>query len=618
MQESFLEEHFTQVKLGKTPVFFRLRAANGLEIPYTGYAVLDFEVEGICIPGQGVVVVKDEHCTHPLIIGMNVVTACWNTLFKWPGESVSSPSQLQKQRAWRDTFATCRHVEVTTAEDGLLGYVRPARQSNTRVPPESEVIVWGRARMGKRGADYCALVEALPDASNIGVARTLTVVRNGRVPVRICNPHPYSLSIGRYEKLGNVYHIDETDVHGPCDLSLSLEEDGAVKLALVDTAVNPGQRELSPEVSELTNRPDLSENQQEELRALLLKWEKVFAKHDEDFGRTDVVQHQIHTGDAAPIRERYRPLPPLMYKEVKSLLSGMLEKGVIRESCSPWAAPIVLVKKKDGSWRFCVDYRKLNAVTHKDAFPLPRIEETLTNLNRAEWFSTLDLASGYWQVEMDPRDREKTAFTTPLGLFEFERMPFGLCNAPATFQRLMQQCLSGQVAESLLVYLDDIIIYSPDFPSHLQHLDKVFQRLWRHGLKLRLDKCKLLQREVKFLGHVVDQRGVRPDPDKISAVQDWPSPSTVKQVRAFLGLAGYYRRFVAGFAKIARPLNALLAGAPTDKQTETRSVQWSPECQASFAALKAALTQAPDWRMLITPSRLSCTRMLVTRGWEQC
>ncbi|KAI3374165.1 hypothetical protein L3Q82_006024 [Scortum barcoo] len=271
----------------------------------------------------------------------------------------------------------------------------------------------------------------------------------------------------------------------------------------------------------------------------------------------------------------------------------MLEKGVIRESCSPWAAHIVLVKKKHGSWRFCVDYRKLNAVTHKDAFPLPRIEETLTNLTRAKWFSTLDLASGYWQVEMDPQDREKTAFSTPLGLFEFEHMPFGLFNAPATFQRLMQQCLNGQVTESLLVYLDDIIVYSPDFSSHLQCLDEVFQRLWRHGLKLWLDKCKLLQRDVKFLGHVVDPRGVRPDPDKVSAVLDCPALSTVKQVRAFLGLAGYYRRFVAGFAKIARPLNALLSGVPTDKRMESRSVQWSPECQTSFDALKAALTQAP-------------------------
>lgn len=144
----------------------------------------------------------------------------------------------------------------------------------------------------------------------------------------------------------------------------------------------------------------------------------------------------------------------------------MLQGGIITESASPWAAPIVMVKE-DGSWRFCVDYRKLNSVTHKDAFFLPRIKETLTSMTKAEWFSTLDLASGYWQVEVDPPDREKTAFTTPLGLFEFQRMPLGLCNGLATFQRLMQQCLNGQITESLLVYLDDIIVYSPDFDTYL-------------------------------------------------------------------------------------------------------------------------------------------------------
>lgn len=206
------------------------------------------------------------------------------------------------------------------------------------------------------------------------------MVRNGRVPVRVCNPHPYSLTLGLYQKLGKLYHVDEADVQGPRDLSLSVEEYCVVEVALVDTAADQRNQELPKEVSELTNRPDLSEKQREELCALLLRWEKVFAQHDEDFGQTDLVQHHIHTGDAAPVRERYRPLPPSMYKEMKTLLAGILEKGMIRESCSPWAAPIILVKKKDGCWRFCVDKRKLNAVTHKDAFPLPKIEETLTSL----------------------------------------------------------------------------------------------------------------------------------------------------------------------------------------------------------------------------------------------
>ncbi|KAK7945594.1 hypothetical protein WMY93_001322 [Mugilogobius chulae] len=445
-------------------------------------------------------------------------------VFKCPQTSNLS-QHFKQQKAWRDAFATCSKIEVVPAEDGLLGHVRLASKKNVTVPPKSEQMVWGRAKVGTRGANYCALVEPLPGAGGVAVAKSLVMVKGGRLPVRVCNPHPYSVSIGRFEKIGQLCCVDAADVHGADDVSLSLVEDDIVEVALVKAA----DTQVSPEVRDLSNRSDLSEQQQEQLRALLVKWEKVFAQHDEDFGRTNLVQHRIPTGDAAPVRERYRPIPPLLYKEVKSLLSGMLEQGVIKESCSPWAAPIVLVRKKDGSWRFCVDYRKLNAVTHKDAFPLPRIEETLTSLSKSEWFSTLDLASGYWQVEMHPDDREKTAFTTPLGLFEFERMPFGLCDAPATFQRLMQQCLNGQIAESLLVYLDDIIIYSADFSSHLQHLDQVFERLWQHGLKLKPDKCKLLQREVTFLGHVVDRNGVRPDPGKIKAVQDWSAPTTVKE-----------------------------------------------------------------------------------------
>lgn len=279
----------------------------------------------------------------------------------------------------------------------------------------------------------------------------------------------------------------------------------------------------------------------------------------------------------------------LSEKSLKLLLAGMLERGVISASKSPWAAPIVMVKKKDGSWRFCVDYRKLNAITHKDASPLPRIEETLTTLTQAEWFSTLDLASGYWQVD----NHQKTAFTTPLGLFEFQRMPFGLCNGPATFQRLMQHCLSDYIVDFLLVYLDDVIVYSIDFYTHLHHLERVFQRLAQYGLKLRLDKCQFLQQQVKSLGHVVDKTGISPDPSKTVTVQEWPVPTTVREVRAFLGLAGYYRRFIANFALLAQPLNALLVGVPVNKKSNNQRIEWTVECQAAFEKLKICLTQAP-------------------------
>ncbi len=305
------------------------------------------------------------------------------------------------------------------------------------------------------------------------------------------------------------------------------------------------------------------------------------------------MKHQIPTGDAVPSRERYRPVPPTHYSEVRTLLRGMLEKGIIRESCSPWAAPIVLVRKKTGAWRFCVDYRRLNQVTKKDAFPLPRIEDSLTSLTQAAWYSTLDLASGYWQVQVEEGDREKTAFTTPFGLFEWDRMPFGLCNAPATFQRLMQRCLGGQLVDTMLVYLDDVIVYSPDFESHLQHLEQVFWAMEKYGLKLQPDKCQLFRKEVKFLGHCVSASGVSLDPEKVSVVQGWSAPKTVRQVRSFLGFVGYYRRFIKDFSKITKPLNQLLVGSGRPRGRGSPPVAWDSACDVAFQRLKQELLQAP-------------------------
>lgn len=445
--------------------------------------------------------------------------------------------------------------------------------------------------MGLRQRDYCGLVEPVSEQP-VAAARTIAMVRDGKIPVRLCNIHPYSVFVGKYQKLGRLYEVNSPDIYGCRDLGLTLDTEGIVEVSLIE-ASPLAEDVTSPGICQLSQRSDLITQQCHDLNALLKKWSTVFAESEDDVGYTEVVQHRIHTGNVPPIRERFRPLPPMMYQEMKALLTDMLDKGVISESASPWAAPVVMVKKKDGSWRFCVDYRKLNAVTHKDAFPLPRIEETLTTLKRAEWFSTLDLASGYWQVAVDPEDRPKTAFATPLGLYEFQRMPFGLCNGPATFQRLMQRCLSGYIIDFSLVYLDDIIVYSFDFSTHLSHLEQIFQRLSHYGLKLRPDKCRLFQQQVKFLSHVVDKVGVHPDPEKTAAVQGWPTPTTVREVRAFLGLAGYYRHFIANFSKIAQPLNALLVGIPVDTKSGTRQIEWTAACQAAFETLKSCLTKAP-------------------------
>ena len=263
----------------------------------------------------------------------------------------------------------------------------------------------------------------------------------------------------------------------------------------------------------------------------------------------------------------------------------MLKKGVIEPSSSPWTSPTVLVKKKDGSTRFCVDYRKLNEVTVKDSYPLPRIDDCLDALVGCSWFSTLDLCSGYWQVAMNEEDKPKTAFSTGNGLYQFTLMSFGLCNAPATFERLMEKVLSGLPWEVCLLYLDDIIVHGREFTEAIERLRTVLQRLRDAGLKLSPNKCILLQKSVPFLGHVVRNHGVSTDPKKIEAVRSWPSPQTAKDVKSFLGLCSYYSRFVRDFSDIARPLYKLTEGQ--------REFRWTSECEDAFRWLKALLTTAP-------------------------
>jgi hypothetical protein len=266
---------------------------------------------------------------------------------------------------------------------------------------------------------------------------------------------------------------------------------------------------------------------------------------------------------------------------VEEEMKKMMDAGVIRPSKSPWASPVVIVRKKDGSCRFCIDFRRVNEVTVKDAYPLPRVEDSLDVLQGSAYFSTLDLASGYWQVEMEEIDKEKTAFASKYGSWEFNVMPFGLCNAPATFQRLMEQVLRGLQWRILALYLDDVIIFAKDLDEHFVRLEMVFERCREAGLKLKPKKCDLLKREVKFLGHVVNKEGVRTDPDKVAAIDRWTSPSSVSEVRTFVGITSYYRRFVKDYAKIAGPLHNLTrAGA--------RFV-WTEEHEISFQTLKKAL-----------------------------
>ena len=301
-------------------------------------------------------------------------------------------------------------------------------------------------------------------------------------------------------------------------------------------------------------------------------------------GHTDAVEHSIDTGTTTPIRCAPRRMSPQKIKKEETCVAEMLTGGQIEPSDSPWSAPVVLVTKKDGGTRFCVDYRRLNLATVKDAYPLPRIDDTLDMLAGKKWFSTLDLASGYWQVSLSPEARCKTAFATHSGLFQFRVMPFGLCNAPATFERLMDQVLQGLRWSRCLVYLDDIISFGTTFGDALDNLTLIFERLRLYGLQLKSTKCHLFQTSVPFLGHVVGRRGLECDPKKIEDVKCWPVPDCLKSVRQFLGFVGYYRRFIPCFADIAEPLVAL-----TGKDVP---FVWRPECATAFLRLRDALVRA--------------------------
>ena len=329
----------------------------------------------------------------------------------------------------------------------------------------------------------------------------------------------------------------------------------------------------------------LSHDQRNKLAGLLHKYADVFSTSSEDIGHTDRVRHRINTGSAFPIREPTRRLPIGKREIEKEEIKKMLERGIIEPSKSPWASNIVLVTKKNGQVRFCVDYRKLNEVTIKDSYPLPRVDDCLEALSGAKWFSSMDLNSGFWQIGMDDTDKEKTAFLTSMGLFQFTVMPFGLVNAPSTFERLMEDVLRGLQWQECLIYMDDIISPSSTFEEGLNRLESIFIRLRGANLKLKPSKCVLFQTKVNFLGHVVSSDGIATDPSKTEAVDNWPIPRTPKQVRSFIGLCSYYRRFIKGFADIARPLHKLC-------EKGTKFI-WTPECQQSFETLKSALSETP-------------------------
>lgn len=333
------------------------------------------------------------------------------------------------------------------------------------------------------------------------------------------------------------------------------------------------------------NTDKLTTEEAELFKDLLARKQEAFVGPGE-VGRCNLGKHHINLTDDTPIKDSPRRVPMYKRDEVQEQVKKLEEQGLIEKSDSPYSAQTVLVKKKSGKWRMCVDYRKLNEKTIKDAYPLPRIEDNLDSLAGARMFSTLDCNMAYHQIELEEKDKIKTAFATPLGgLYHYVTMPFGLCNAPATFQRVAEKALEGLQWKIAVLYLDDIIVFSHDFESHIKNLELVLDRMITAGLKLKPSKCTFFQSETNFLGHVISENGVKTDPSKVEVIKNLKSPICLKELRSFLGLTSYYRKFIKDYSEIAQPLYVL-----TKKNVPWT---WSAECETAFRTLKEKLTTAP-------------------------
>ena len=308
-----------------------------------------------------------------------------------------------------------------------------------------------------------------------------------------------------------------------------------------------------------------------------------------DSTRRSTVMHRIPTSTDAPVRIPPRRRSPADEATIDKFVTDALAAGTIRPSKSEFSSPILLVPKPNGTKRECLDYRALNAITIKDAYPIPRADDTLDIMQGSKVFSSLDFKSGYWQIRMHPDDIHKTAFSNRHGHYEFLVMPFGLCNAPATFQRAMNDLLKGVLDKICTVYLDDVTVFSPNRLQHMRDLWTVCKRLDDAGFVLGLGKCDFGQPQAMVLGHIIDGNTVRPNPAKVDTILSWQTPTTITHIRGFLNIAGYYRRFISGFAKVAGPLYEQTKGSPK----KNAPIEWNQPCQKAFDTLKSALSGTP-------------------------
>ena len=433
----------------------------------------------------------------------------------------------------------------------------------TEIPPFSEILIPGRLNQNWNG--QLALIEGKTPDTDIRVASSVHHPQQGKLWIRVCNISANTIELPPGKNIATC---------------------SQARQALKPTAPMPPSTQLPEVLETLLDQSGLQGKDHAKAKQMLTQNQDVFSVGKFDLGRTGLTRHRIPLAKGAqPVKQRPYRHGPAQEAEIEKQVAELQQQGLISEGKGAWSSPVVLVQKKDGSWRFCVDYRKLNAVTSKDAYPLPRIDDSLDTLGHSRVFSPLDLTSGYCQVELDADAKEKAAFVTRSGLYEWEVLPFGLTSAPSTFERLMETVLRGLHWQTVLIYLDDIIVFAPDVDTHIQRLEEVFSRLRAANLKLKPSKCALFADRVKYLGHIVSQAGVETDEDKVEAIKNWPPPQHKRDLRSFLGTCNYYRRFIHEYSEIARPLNQM--------SSKNAIFKWTDACQEAFSTLRQRLVSAP-------------------------
>ena len=547
------------------PTLRTVLAANGTNIAIAGELQIDLELGGLIIPTN---VLVSEYISEPML-GIDWIT--------------NHRCKLDFDRSTIIIHDYEFPLHRNTHERACM---RIVAARSVRIPALSQMTVGGKMEVGRiwEGEPTDWMTEAVQLQDGVCVARAVLPNRCNDVPVLMmnCTEKPVKIRAGT-----QLAELTAADV---------------INESNTTPVVTLYPEQCVAHVSELLEGVDESVNEEEkqQLKSLLNNYADVFSASKFDLGETNLVVHTIDTQDARPFRQQLRNHPRTTLEEIDTEVKGMLDAGIIEPSQSPWLSNLVVVRKKDNTARICVDYRQLNLLTRKDAYPLPRIDACLDALSGAKFFSSFDLTSGFYQVLMADVDADKTSFATRNGTYRFRRMPMGLCNSASTFMRVMDLALKGINITTLVVYLDDVIVHAGSVSAMFERLEMFFQRLRSANLKLKPSKCKLLRKELPFLGYIVSDKGVKTDPEKIKMVVEWPVPTNVSEVRSFLGLCSYYRKFVHNFASTAAALHAL-----TGKNVLFR---WTTECQAAFDGLKEKLTTSP----ILSMPRDDCEYVLDT------